>query len=326
MPEFEPTIVVFACNECAYAAADLAGTSHFRYPTNIRIIRVPCSGQVDMLHILRSFESGADGVLVEGCLKDQCHYVDGNYKAEERVRFLRDVLGHVGIEKERLNMYFISAAMADEFARVSNEFTERIKALGPSPLKKLKKKSPTSSQKREMLRNMLLSITKELATSKSKIKGKKYVETNLGFGEPILDEKQCIGCGACCFVCKDNAMTVEEKKDHAVLKHEYWRCTACGTCMEICPKDCLEIKEEFDLSRFLFEKEKVKTKIEMRACKKCGTKYLPILVGAEVEKILSDGGLSVEDISLCPKCRIYDRAEKVSMVQKARRVGKLKVS
>lgn len=326
MKNFEPTIIVFACNECAYAAADLAGTSHFRYPTNIRIIRVPCSGQVDILHILKTFESGADGVLVEGCLKDQCHYVDGNYKAEERVNFLRDLLQHVGIEKDRLNIYFISAAMADEFARVSNEFTGCIKALGPSPLKKLKKKSPLSSQKRELLRNMLLSISKELNTSKAKIKGKKYVESSQGFGEPILDEKQCIGCGACSFVCKDNAMTVEEKKDHALLKHIYWRCTACGTCVEICPKDCLEIKEGLDLSRFLFGKENVKTRIEMRACERCGTRYLPILVGAEAEKILSDGGLSAENISSCPKCRIYDRAEKVSMVQKTRRVGKLKVS
>jgi len=126
LKNFEPTIIVFACNECAYAAADLAGTSHFRYPTNIRIIRVPCSGQVDILHILKTFESGADGVLVEGCLKDQCHYVDGNYKAEERMERVKKTLARKGYDPEKLSVLWCSAADGPKFADTMREMVKQL--------------------------------------------------------------------------------------------------------------------------------------------------------------------------------------------------------
>ncbi|MEM2906236.1 MAG: hydrogenase iron-sulfur subunit [Candidatus Bathyarchaeia archaeon] len=135
MAGFEPKILAFCCWWCSYGAADLAGTSKMEYPTNVRIVRVPCTGRVDPLHILEAFSRGADGVLVAGCLKDGCHYVDGNIKAEARVMGLKKKLKAVGLGDERLEMYFMSAAQSDRFVQSVTEFTERIAKLGPSPLK-----------------------------------------------------------------------------------------------------------------------------------------------------------------------------------------------
>ena len=99
--EFEPRIVGFLCNWCSYAGADMAGTSRITYPTNIRIIRVPCSGRIDPLLIVKSFQMGADGVLVAGCHPGDCHYTEGNYYARRRFALLRPFLEYLGIEKER---------------------------------------------------------------------------------------------------------------------------------------------------------------------------------------------------------------------------------
>jgi len=135
--DFEPVIVAFCCWWCAYGAADLAGSSKMDYPTNIRIVRVPCSGRVDPLHILHAFKEGADGVMVAGCLKDGgCHYIDGNMKAEKRVLQLKKQLESVGFGGDRLEIYFMSAGEPDKFVKAATEFYERIKKLGPNPLKK----------------------------------------------------------------------------------------------------------------------------------------------------------------------------------------------
>lgn len=128
---FEPKIVAFCCWWCAYGAADLAGISKLTYPASVRIVRVPCSGRVDALHILRAFRAGADGVIVAGCLKDGgCHYVDGNMKAERRVKALKKALDSIGIGSERLEMYFLSAGMPDKFVEYTTEFARRIEQLG----------------------------------------------------------------------------------------------------------------------------------------------------------------------------------------------------
>lgn len=133
---FEPVVVAFCCWWCAYGAADLAGMSKLEYPTNVRIVRVPCTGRVDPLHILEAFRDGADGVIVAGCLKDGgCHYVDGNMKAERRVKALKRALRSIGLGDERLEMYFMSAGMPDKFVECATKFVEKIKLLGPNPIK-----------------------------------------------------------------------------------------------------------------------------------------------------------------------------------------------
>ncbi|MFQ6124758.1 MAG: hydrogenase iron-sulfur subunit [Candidatus Heimdallarchaeota archaeon] len=134
--EFEPKILVFCCSWCSYAAADLAGTSRMQYPANIRILRVPCSGRVDLLHVVKAFERGWDGVLITGCLKGQCHYLEGNLKAETRVSFLSDLLEEIGFDSRRLRIRFMSAAMAPEFVKEITVFKYLIQEIGPSPFRK----------------------------------------------------------------------------------------------------------------------------------------------------------------------------------------------
>jgi coenzyme F420-reducing hydrogenase delta subunit/Pyruvate/2-oxoacid:ferredoxin oxidoreductase delta subunit len=308
MKNFEPVIIGFVCNECVYAAADLAGTSRLSYPSNIRLIRVPCSGQVDMIHILRAFENGADGVFVGGCLKEQCHYVDGNIKAERKVSFLKDVLKTMGMEEERLSIHFLSAAMAREFASVANELTSRIKKLGPSPLKK-KKGLYQYTKKRETLFDMLQSISKGL-----KSRDFEYNAAISGFGEIEIDEKKCFGCGACAYVCKDGAMTVKTKGNKIYIQNTYWKCTACEKCADVCPKDCVDVNQEFYLKRFLKGGEEVKAEVGMMACNRCGKSYLPLMLATDLEKMLSDMHQSSDHIEFCPECRKFDQAEKMVRV------------
>lgn len=133
--DFEPTIIAFCCHFCSYAAADLAGTMRLQYPTTIRIIRLPCTGKIDILYLLRSFEDGADGVFVAGCEEGSCHFLNGNYRAKKKVRYVKKILDDIGIGGDRLEMYNLSAAMGTKFADIVNEMTERIKTLGPNPLK-----------------------------------------------------------------------------------------------------------------------------------------------------------------------------------------------
>ena len=135
-PDFEPEIIVFACHYCAYAAADLAGSMRLQYPTNIRMIKLPCTGKLEVIHLLRAIEAGADGVYAAGCMEGECHYLKGNLWARKRVDHVKDLLGELGIEPERVEMYNMSSAMGAKFAEVATEFTERIKALGPNPVKR----------------------------------------------------------------------------------------------------------------------------------------------------------------------------------------------
>ena len=129
--EYQPKIVGFLCNWCSYAGADLAGTSRICYPSNIRIIRVPCSGRVDPLLIVKSFQQGADGVLIAGCHPGDCHYSEGNYYARRRLALLHTFLEYIGIEKERFQIQWVSASEGKRWANVVSSFTEGLSILGP---------------------------------------------------------------------------------------------------------------------------------------------------------------------------------------------------
>ncbi len=135
MVAFEPKIVAFCCYYCAYSAADLAGSLRLQYPANIRVIEMPCSGKTDIRVLLQAFEEGADGVCVLGCMEGDCHFLKGNFRAKHRVEQAKKILDDTGIGGERLEMYNLSAAMGPRFAEIAREFTDRIRQLGPSPLK-----------------------------------------------------------------------------------------------------------------------------------------------------------------------------------------------
>lgn len=134
---FEPKIVAFCCNWCSYPAADAAGVSRLQYPANIRIIRVTCGGRVTTGMVLRAFENGADGVLVATCHFEDCHYLFGAKRAAEIHKLTERIIGMLGIELGRLRLEWISAAEAPKFARVATEFTETVRKLGPSSIKKI---------------------------------------------------------------------------------------------------------------------------------------------------------------------------------------------
>jgi len=127
--------VAFTCNWCSYAGADLAGTSRIQYPANVRIIRLMCSGRVDPTWILKAFELGADGVLVSGCHPQDCHYISGNEKAEERVNSTKRLLRLLGLETDRLRLEWISASEGARFAEVIKDFTEKLSRMGPTPFR-----------------------------------------------------------------------------------------------------------------------------------------------------------------------------------------------
>lgn len=132
---FEPRIVAFTCQYCAYAAMDLAGTLHRPYPAGLRVVRLPCSGKLDVLHVLKAFEEGADGVCLVACTEDNCHHIDGSRRARQRITYLQGLLKEVGLEPERLAILTASSAMDGGFPQAATEMVEQVRTLGPSPLR-----------------------------------------------------------------------------------------------------------------------------------------------------------------------------------------------
>jgi coenzyme F420-reducing hydrogenase delta subunit len=119
------------------------------YPANVKLIRIPCTGRVDDVHLMRAFEEGMDGVYVAGCLEGECHFLRGNLRAKKRVGHVKRILTALGINPERLQMYNLSAAMGGRFVEIAQEMTERIKALGPSPVNTGEGREPVQEQEEE---------------------------------------------------------------------------------------------------------------------------------------------------------------------------------
>jgi F420-non-reducing hydrogenase iron-sulfur subunit len=131
---FEPKLVGFLCNWCSYTGADLAGTARMKYPPNLRVIRVMCSGRVDPNFVLEALARGADGVLVLGCHPGDCHYTEGNYKCQRRIPLTRKLAEQMGIDPRRIRLEWVSASEGARFTQVVTDFTEQVRALGPLQL------------------------------------------------------------------------------------------------------------------------------------------------------------------------------------------------
>ncbi len=138
-------VVAYCCEHCAYAAADLAGGLRMQYPPAIKIIQLPCTGRLDVLTVLHALEDGVDGVMVAGCLPGNCHYLKGNTNARRRVGHIKELLKQIGLEPERVTMFNMSAAMAQQFVAATKAMTEQISSLGPSPLSA--SRTPQSGEK-----------------------------------------------------------------------------------------------------------------------------------------------------------------------------------
>src|SRR3972149_6874291 len=131
----EPVILAFCCHYCAYAAADLAGSMRLQYPGNVRVLRLPCTGKLEVNYLMAAFERGVDGVIVAGCLEGGCHFLEGNLRARRRVERARQLLAEIGLEPERLEMFNLSSAEGTRFAEIVTTMVQRLKKLGTSPLR-----------------------------------------------------------------------------------------------------------------------------------------------------------------------------------------------
>jgi F420-non-reducing hydrogenase iron-sulfur subunit len=131
--QFEPIIVAFCCNWCSYAGADLAGTSRLQYPPNVRIVRVMCSGMVHPKLVMDALNKGADGVMICGCHPGDCHYLEGNLRAQKRAEAIGLMLEDFGLEPERFRLEWVSASEGPRFAQVMTDMVEAVRSLGPSP-------------------------------------------------------------------------------------------------------------------------------------------------------------------------------------------------
>ena len=138
----DPKIIAFLCNWCSYAGADLAGTSRLQYPPNIRVIRVPCSGRINPVYIIKALMEGADGVMVSGCHPGDCHYLSGNLFARRRFVVLKKLLSTCGIDPDRVQFTWVSASEGGRFAEVIKEVTDNVKRLGPNNIRAGNMKSP----------------------------------------------------------------------------------------------------------------------------------------------------------------------------------------
>ncbi len=132
---WEPEVIAFCCDYCAHSAAALAGSRRMQYPAGVRIIPAPCTGKIEMEHVLEAFEKGIDGVLLVGCLEGGCHFVEGNLRARKRTERIRELLDEVGLGGNRLRMVNLSDSMASEFVQELDEMIKATRALGPNPLR-----------------------------------------------------------------------------------------------------------------------------------------------------------------------------------------------
>lgn len=135
---FEPEITAFTCIYCGAMAGDSAGFERLTYPANVKVIRLPCTGKVEVEYILKAFEQGADGVYIMACPIGNCHHEQGNVRAVKRVEYVKKLLDEIGLGRERLSIYYVSGGQGQAFANTAREMTARIRRMGPNPVKRLK--------------------------------------------------------------------------------------------------------------------------------------------------------------------------------------------
>ncbi len=215
---FEPEIVALCCNWCSYAGADLAGVSRVQYPPNVRIVRVMCSGRVEMGHIVRALEMGADGVLVTGCHIGDCHYISGNEQAQRAIAATQEVLKVLGMDG-RVRLEWISAAEGQRFGQVITDFVEHVRALGPNPMRGAKATRGRPGEAPGELVDLVHST------------GVMY----------------CLECGKCEATCPITRMDVtyspmlvveealRDLPDELGADKGLWYCITCGLCSRRCP-------------------------------------------------------------------------------------------
>ncbi|MGQ9588361.1 MAG: hydrogenase iron-sulfur subunit, partial [Thermoplasmata archaeon] len=219
--QFEPLVFAFTCTWCGYPSANLAGVNKLEYPPNARIVRVMCSGSVDPAVIIDAFEHGADGVIVIGCLIDNCHYVSGNKKAQERIDALKKLFDILGLDSRRLRTEWINASERAKFAKTVKDFVEDVRDLGPLPLPKERR-------------------AEKLRTKEQTMKAVKQLIEDTGAFD-------CVECGKCTTVCPTAKFdpnfaprtivlrAMEGIVDNIAKDNDIWTCITCEQCNSMCP-------------------------------------------------------------------------------------------
>lgn len=241
--KFKPKMLGIICNWCCYGGADLCGVSRFQYPTYIRLIRVMCSGRVDMKHILLAFENGVDGMFVGGCHINDCHYnPEGNYDALSMVNLCKKLLEHAGVNPKRLRLEWVSAGEGIRFANIMNEFSGEIEQLGPLGKSEGIEEGELKSrlqQVAKLIPYFKLVKMKELALHNPD----QDMYTRLYTSEEVdrlireapsyyIDPLKCQACMTCSRRCPADAIISAKGQVHIIDQD---KCIRCGTCFEVCP-------------------------------------------------------------------------------------------
>lgn len=241
--KFKPKIIGMICNWCCYGGADLCGVSRFQYPTYIRLVRVMCSGRVDMKHIFLAFSNGADAMFIGGCHINDCHYnPEGNYDALSMVNLCKKLLEHVGINPKRLLLEWVSAGEGIRFANIMNEFAKEIEELGPlgksEGIESIELKSRIE-RIAKLIPYFKLTKMKELALHNSD----QEMYTRLYSSEEVerlireapsyyIDPQKCQACMTCARRCPVEAIISAKGQIHIIDQE---KCIRCGTCFDVCP-------------------------------------------------------------------------------------------
>jgi coenzyme F420-reducing hydrogenase delta subunit/NAD-dependent dihydropyrimidine dehydrogenase PreA subunit len=241
--EFKPRIIGFLCNWCCYGGADLCGVSRFQYPPYLRVIRLMCSGRVDLAFVLRAFAKGADGVFIGGCHINDCHYnTEGNYDALSMTVLCKKLMIHIGLNPERLRLEWVSAGEGIRFADIMNDFARKVKQLGPL--------GSGEEKNGDELTNRIEAVAKFIPYIKLAKREKlalhcadeaRYQELytsseidRLLSEAPTyaIDPDKCQACMICLRKCPVKAIAGGKKQIHVIYQNI---CIKCGTCLEVCP-------------------------------------------------------------------------------------------
>ncbi len=241
---FTPKIVGIICNWCCYGGADLCGVSRFQYPPYIRLIRVMCSGRVDLGHLFEGFLNGADGMFVGGCHLDDCHYIThGNYEALSMVRLAGKLLEHIGINPRRLRIEWVSAGEGIRFANLMNEFSAEIEGLGPLGRSEGVEAAELASRIEAVIRlipyikmvkrDKLALHLRDSPTAYDELYTSQEIDQLLGEVPTYeIDQAKCRACMICRKKCPVDAIAGDKKQPHFI---EQDKCIKCGTCLAACP-------------------------------------------------------------------------------------------
>ncbi|MFQ6136417.1 MAG: hydrogenase iron-sulfur subunit [Candidatus Hydrothermarchaeales archaeon] len=306
----KPKVLMFSCEGCGNATLKAVGENRIAYPVVIPIT-VPCLGSVSDIHILRAFDLGADGVLLNGCRGGECRHKNGVKAAAKGVAFIKKLFKALGIGSDRVKMLQGDPEKPKRFADNIAKFTKNLEDLKSTPLKKkepvdiesiMRDTEDREKTERDLLHAFISSFSEKTGIRTGLIKG------DFPFGDVSIDENRCTICGACGSQCSTGGFTAEGKVLPIVaFTHTY--CIACGICEEVCPEKAIKLRKQIDLERFIAA-QKEEIKVKLINCERCGK---PIMASTAFNKLT--GSLEEEELELPRLCQdCMDRMNILSLL------------